>query len=590
MFFGFVVWNIRIYFSTPFLLLAVLTVIGAGVMAGPLARRTGSRRPEQGLAALFGIFWIGSRMWPDPQGSAWLAIAAAAAWFAWLPAWLAEMSRLGELRLAVPGLLLGIAADVGLRTFLHGLDLPALASLPALLGTVVLLGLFLGTLAAGSWGEPADAVAPERNSGPFWGPVLLGPYLFLQLTLLSNPGRVAQLEGWTFLPAAAFILAGLLATLGLLPVIPGFLAATAPVAALLLLLPEFPRALALALLQVGATVGLAQAFHDRRGSAASVYRGWAWGAFFFILLTAFYYAPPYFSRPEAWVAAAFLLALPALRRPQEALPPVPGRMAFKGTALTATAGLALGWHIPPVRETQAAPDRTELSVLSYNLQYGYDVRGRPSLPAIAGFLEARRPDLVALQEISRGDLAQGGIDMVAYLDRRLPEYRVLYGPARDDLGGNLLLTRLPVEDWGYQRFPARNGASGRGFVWARVTTTRGDLLFIGTHLAGHWERDGTAQAQALAHFRNGRPRTLIVGDFNAPPGTEPYAALQASGLVDVAAATGEGTEPTFRANRPVRRLDLLWASPDLQPVTARVPNVTLSDHLPVEGTIRLPTE
>lgn len=596
MFFGVVVWNIRIYFPAYWVTLAVLIVIGAGIAAGPITRLVKPWRPEQGLAALFSVCWLGSRLSLDPQVGAWLVIAAAAAWFAWLPAWLTEMARLGELRLAVPGFILGLAADVGLRTFLHGLDLPALASLPALLGTLVLLGLFLRALAAGRRSESGETVVPDRCTGPFWAPALLGVYLFLQLTLLSNPGRVAQLEGWTFLPAAAFVMIGLLAALGALPRVPGAFAVAAPIAALFLLQPQGPRSLAVGLLQVGATVGLAQAFHHAHVSPGSVYRSWAWGAVLFILATGFHYAPPYFSRPEAWAAAALLLALPALRRPREALPALPGRLAIQGTALAAVTGLTLGGYTPRVhhasqgRKVNPHPGTPELRVVTYNIQYGYDVRGRPALPAVADFLHFRRPDLVALQEISRGDLAQGGIDMVAYFRRRFPDYRVLYGPTRDDVGGNLLLTRLPVREWGFQRFPARNGASGRGFVWAQVSTVAGDLLFLGTHLAGYWEPDGTAQAQALTRFRNGRPRMLMAGDFNAPPGTEPYAVLQASGLVDVAIAAGEGSGPTFRANRPIRRLDLLWTSPDLEPVTAQVHNITLSDHLPVEGTVRLPID
>lgn len=99
-----------------------------------------------------------------------------------------------------------------------------------------------------------------------------------------------------------------------------------------------------------------------------------------------------------------------------------------------------------------------MRLVSYNTQYGIGLDGRFDLDRIADAV--RGADIMALQEVTRNFTGNGGVDMVAELKARLPEYFALYGAALDvDAGshvadglaverrlqfGNMVLSRLPI--------------------------------------------------------------------------------------------------------------------------------------------------
>ena len=51
-------------------------------------------------------------------------------------------------------------------------------------------------------------------------------------------------------------------------------------------------------------------------------------------------------------------------------------------------------------------------VMTYNLHQGFDVNGRHGLEEMAKVIEAEDPDIVALEEVSRGWVANGSVDML----------------------------------------------------------------------------------------------------------------------------------------------------------------------------------
>ncbi len=57
-------------------------------------------------------------------------------------------------------------------------------------------------------------------------------------------------------------------------------------------------------------------------------------------------------------------------------------------------------------------------VLTYNLHHGFSTDGVMALESMAQIIESADPDIVALQEVSRGWVATGGVDMVAWFQRR----------------------------------------------------------------------------------------------------------------------------------------------------------------------------
>ena len=97
-----------------------------------------------------------------------------------------------------------------------------------------------------------------------------------------------------------------------------------------------------------------------------------------------------------------------------------------------------------------------------------------------------------------------------------------------------------------------------------------------------------AQVPRLLELVAGRPATVLMGDFNAEPGSAEIALLRAAGLADAFAAAGGGPadEPTWPADRPDRRIDYIWLSGDLAATGFAATTSTASDHRGIAVTVR----
>jgi endonuclease/exonuclease/phosphatase family metal-dependent hydrolase len=78
-----------------------------------------------------------------------------------------------------------------------------------------------------------------------------------------------------------------------------------------------------------------------------------------------------------------------------------------------------------------------VKLVSYNIQYGIGLDGRLDLDRIADTVGGA--DIIALQEVTRNFERNGGIDMVAELQRRLPGHFSVYGPAMDVEAGSRIV-------------------------------------------------------------------------------------------------------------------------------------------------------
>ena len=99
-----------------------------------------------------------------------------------------------------------------------------------------------------------------------------------------------------------------------------------------------------------------------------------------------------------------------------------------------------------------------LRLASYNIQYGTGKDGRIDLERIARELMEwpEGPDLIALQEVERGNPKRGGLDQAAELAACFPDHFRTYGPGIDvtvpgatpdtprQQFGNMVLSRWPI--------------------------------------------------------------------------------------------------------------------------------------------------
>ncbi len=253
-------------------------------------------------------------------------------------------------------------------------------------------------------------------------------------------------------------------------------------------------------------------------------------------------------------------------------------------------GVALGAIPARLAAQTVVHPRDELRVFDYNIHMGFDAEGIPDPQGIARVIEGADADVVALQEVGRGWTVNGGADLFAWLRWRFPRYRAVYGPMNGALWGNAILSRLPVNSQGSLRFPIRESKFQRGLTWVTLPAQRGEMLVIATHFANEEEAEGDRLAQAgdLLAFWQSRPRTVIMGDFNAEPDSAPITRVLASGLRDTLAPHGLRTAGTYPAPSPAIRIDYVLATADIESVAAAIPHTTASDHLPLAVRLRVP--
>lgn len=241
---------------------------------------------------------------------------------------------------------------------------------------------------------------------------------------------------------------------------------------------------------------------------------------------------------------------------------------------------AILWQAVETRSRSALPTAvgSEIVVMTYNIQSGYDSQDRWNLEATARAIEAVQPDVVLLQEVSRGWLVTSSADQLTWLARRLGMQASWGAASADGLWGNAILTRGRPLEVGTTRFRTTRNLR-RGAVAVRLATPQGSVWLASTHLDD--PRSATdvrlAQIEELLAFLQPRRPLVLGGDFNADPGSPEYQRLVEAGLIDAASTIG-ATGPTS-ADR--RRIDYIFVTGEFAVSGGRVPSVTASDHRPV---------
>jgi endonuclease/exonuclease/phosphatase family metal-dependent hydrolase len=609
------VYRERLGASLGSLALVAVGTILLGLFAWPVVRRLGRRRVLGLTAGGVALIRLVLQLVPDAV-LRWLLAPVGVVLFLWfVPAWLDRAGTGAGFGLA---LLVGLAIDTALQGLHASWDYAWSVTLwpmvqAATLSTAALLAL-AALLRSGD-----GAVAPAKPPVAVLALAGIGPALFLQAMVWQNLGWLAVHAGR---PQTQVFLLVMLANLAALAAgaaatrtpVPGWPVTVTAVAGLVVAVVLAERATvastvlgqaAAAVLLVAITRG-AVGPDGRQGSAdpglGRTAVALTLGMLLFTLLVFFYYAAyetalPFDNGVLPLVAAA-LLALAGLAavRSGGPQPSWPGSVAvWVGVALLLAP--AAFWASAP-GPVGAEPDRGERSgpmvrVMSYNLHFGFDVEGWSDLEATARTIEASGAEVVGLQEVSRGWYVNGSADMLAWLQRRLRMPHVRFAGASDASWGNAVLSRFPIVADGVVPLPREGTLLRRNFLWAELDLgARRRLRVVVTHLHHVEGPVGAAvrlvQLPPLLQGVAGRSTTVLLGDLNAEPDSPEIALLRAADLVDAFQA-GAGTasdERTYASDRPERRIDYIWLSPDLRASGFDATTGTASDHRGVMATIR----
>ena len=578
-------------------------------LAAPLARFVSPRRALVAIVGALAAVRLAEQLVGEPVADLALATAGTALFLLSIPFLLSRSAgpRLRAGETFALGLLLGIAADTALKGTSATLDLswqPGPLADAVVVATVAALAWLVWRAATtGDGGD--DARRPFAASLPL---LALGPLLFLELLLFQNVGQQTVLLDWAQPRALAWVCLantlGIVAGVALIGWRRSAGLAPAALAGLLLVLAvsgERSGAVAAAVVLVGQvslallTTQVCMAWGRTRDGAGIGALAVGAGMLLFVGLMFAYYAGYELAMPvgrstllmagAAIVAAAGVYAarLPAGVRTEARWEWTPARAA--AALLLLPLGYSLAWDEPEA----VAGDGLPVRIMAYNIHQGFDTSGRLDMEAIARVIEGEAPDIVALQEVSRGWAIDGAFDMLPWLSRRL-DMPYVWGPAADSVWGNAVLSRYPIVHAETHPMPNNDRLRlDRAFTVAVVDVGEANpITVIATHL--HHVRDGGAervpQVQALLDYWDGADRTVLLGDLNALPDEPEIELLREAGLVDAFDAAGAAPPGyTAPAEDPQRRIDYIWVSDDLEASVFVTRESQASDHFAVAATI-----
>jgi endonuclease/exonuclease/phosphatase family metal-dependent hydrolase len=91
------------------------------------------------------------------------------------------------------------------------------------------------------------------------------------------------------------------------------------------------------------------------------------------------------------------------------------------------------------------------------------------------------------------------------------------------------------------------------------------------------------QVPVILDFLEGQNQAVFLGDLNAEPDFPEIGLIYEAGLVDAWLEAGDGPGYTGASYYPIKRIDYIWHSPDLEATEIEVIQTEASDHMPVVG-------
>lgn len=594
----------RFGMNAAFLGIIALAVFSFSFLTGILRKIRGNDR-----LILFSAFGLGlARLlvqvqWPEPLAGMLLSLTGILFFGVFMSAYLDKVRAAGKAGIGnlVTGLLAGLLFDTALHGAFRTYDMAWQPGILPLILTIILV--FIHCLAV--YSLPFRKPVHENAYGVTWPWLALGPFLFLQLVVFQNIARLSVLTGWPQPYVYGWILlsqiAGLSAAVCLMKtnrygLSVSILAGIAITAATAFSSSENPLISALSLFigQVTASVLFTLLLNatvtvttDTAPKSINAPNGTGFvllGALTLAYYTGYQITLPY-ENPVLEPAAAFIMAvcgIIAAARASSETAPLKTSWLLPGLSLLFLVLPLTSLLIRQEPETISGPG-FPVRLMTYNLHNGFNTDGDLDLEALTLVIEEANPDIVVLQEISRGWLISGRTDMLDWLSQRL-DMPYVSGPTEGALWGSAVLSRFPVIESGNYELPPRDLFLRRGYLSVRFDIGEGKVLnVIATHLH-HLEEDSAIRQQqvpVILDAWNNQEYTVITGDMNARPDTREMAMFRDAGLTDVMAGAVPPEGFTFRSSAPYERIDYIWITPDLKVNNAGVINSTASDHLPV---------
>ena len=257
--------------------------------------------------------------------------------------------------------------------------------------------------------------------------------------------------------------------------------------------------------------------------------------------------------------------------------------------------------------SQSVITSEQLSVLTLNLAHGRKSAlnqmlqktstTRRNLEEVAEFLSNSGADLVALQEADSPSRWSGKFNHVEFVSGKSPYPCRLHAHHATRYMydfGTALLSRVPYTNNILHTFAPSWPTTNKGFVMGEVLWNPGGLLpepitvsVLSVHLDFSRKKVRKAQIEEMrAMLPDIKPPVIILGDFNTDWNSKDSSlkAIVANGNFKI--YQPESTQlGTYKEGK--QRLDWILISKELEFVSYEVPQIVLSDHQPVQASVRL---
>jgi len=152
--------------------------------------------------------------------------------------------------------------------------------------------------------------------------------------------------------------------------------------------------------------------------------------------------------------------------------------------------------------------------------------------------------------------------------------------------GNALISRVPLLSCETIRIPDPNPRTGKDYYETRCVLKarlEGDITVLVTHFGLNRDEQQNAVQTVLANLEE--ERCILMGDFNVWPDNDILQPLRAR-LKDTAEAF-ENSLCSFPSDAPDRKIDYIFVTPDVEVLSADIPQIVSSDHCPHTAELKL---
>ncbi|MGL5823592.1 MAG: peptidoglycan DD-metalloendopeptidase family protein [Nocardioides sp.] len=272
-----------------------------------------------------------------------------------------------------------------------------------------------------------------------------------------------------------------------------------------------------------------------------------------------------------------------------------GKDDLTASASSSTSARKVARANAPGRTVAASPGGTDtLTVLSYNIKRGMIAKNKgDGLAALAQEITSSGAMVVALQEADN----LSGRDFGAVVQDLARQMRMQFAYAVTgtwtgrEIIDNAILSKYPIVRADNTNLPGGAGIQPRGLL--KVTVDLGDSAGLVDVYGSHLHYTGNVRVTQAAKIRSevGTPdcATVLMGDMNSTPGSEPHAELTAT-MRDAFSGGRFGPGNTSPVGTPKNRIDYVFHDPGTSVVDAMVMPAGQSDHRAVRATLQLTSD